>query len=185
MPWISQIIQKVIILFFSISGESSTIGQGSKRKSSLASVQKTLDSILEESEHDSSTNRKSSVSSLSSSFDEEEKDEIQEQKQEQDESEDEEDFDSDCSVVSAEICGENFAENMAKFQEMTEEIIEKEQDLILAQLIEMEFEPLIDKHNGIKSKELEHVTETLELIQVRILLIYSVPCWYLRQDRAI
>lgn len=87
------------------------------RKSSLATLQKTLDSILEESEHDSSTHKKSSISSsLTSSF------------------EDEEDFDSDCSVNSAQ---DETHELLLEFEASTQTFIATEQERILKGILEM------------------------------------------------
>ena len=126
----------------------------SARKSSLATLQN-LDSILEESEYESSPGRKSSLSSLSSSFEEETETEVE------NETEEEEDFDSDASVVSDEEIL-NFREILERFEAETAEIVAKEQDQLLEKMLKVKFEG----GDEVKNQKLEQVTETLELLQV-------------------
>lgn len=93
-----------------------------QRKSSLATLQKTLDSILEESEHDSSTHKKSSISSLESSL---------ECTENESEPESEEDFDSDCSIVSEQVSFEDTEAVLARFEAETESFIREKQERML------------------------------------------------------
>ena len=98
--------------------------QPRERRSSLAAVQKTLDSILEESEHGSSTKRSNIESSDSCDEDSETVSELT----------DEDDFDSDCSEVSVEPL--NTEEILYQFAMDTDELIIKEQESILKEFLQ-------------------------------------------------
>ena len=98
--------------------------QPRERRSSLAAVQKTLDSILEESEHGSSTKRSNIESSDSCDEDSETVSELT----------DEDDFDSDCSEVSEEQL--NTEEILYQFAMDTDELIIKEQESILKEFLQ-------------------------------------------------
>ena len=89
--------------------------RNTERKASLATVAKNLDSILEESEHDSSTclAKSSTISSPTSSFDDENEDL---------DDEDDDDFDSDCSVTSEQLEHDadiDYEANLIQFQKDT------------------------------------------------------------------
>ena len=109
------------------------------RKNSLATLQKTLDSILEESENGSSTRKTSSVSTLASfteDFEDSSEDEEDDEEEENDTNDD--DFDSDCSIMSNEEIGEEQeAESiMNQIERSVKERVELEQEQILDDLLE-------------------------------------------------
>ena len=124
--------------------------QPRERKSSLAAVQKTLDSILEESEHDSSTKR-STIESDSNNSDQEET----ESEMTSDENE-EEDFDSDCSEMSVEQLDTEAI--LCQFAADTDELIKKEQESILNEFLQ-------------SNSDLSQLTQNLERLNSEILHI--------------
>merc|ERR1719362_2585500 len=129
--------------------------KNSRRKSSLTQkMAKNLDSILEDSEHDSSTcleqksSSEGSCSSSVSSFNEDS----------EDFNSDEEDFDSDCSVASDELEQEllginNYQADLVQFQKATDKLVEKQQTEMIERIIMSETnsplfpaEPWIDQN---------------------------------------
>ena len=150
--------------------------KNSRRKSSLTQkMAKNLDSILEDSEHDSSTcleQKSSSEGSCSSSvssfnedqedFDEDQEDFDEDQEDFKEDSEDfnsdEEDFDSDCSVASDELEQEllginNYQADLVQFQKATDKLVEKQQTEMIERIIMSETnsplfpaEPYIDQN---------------------------------------
>ena len=112
-----------------------------ERKNSLASYQKNLDSILEESENGSSTRKTSSISTIgslgscelvSSSDDSDEGDEDDDEENENDD-----DFDSDCSIVSEEMSEEINVDSILKqFQCGLDETVKIQQDIIVDELLD-------------------------------------------------
>ena len=111
--------------------------QPRERKSSLAAVQKTLDSILEESEHDSSTKRSTIESENEcSDYSEAEEDSKSEYESELEESEGDENFDSEEEIVSDLEELLDSEEILRTFQVDTDELIKKEQESILNEFIQ-------------------------------------------------
>ena len=130
--------------------------QPRERKSSLAAVQKTLDSILEESEHDSSTKR-STIESDSNREDEPEDTESEFSSDDNDEDiDDDEEFDSDCSEVSVEQL--NTEEVLYQLAVDTDELIKKEQESILKEFLQ-------------SNSDLSQLTQNLERLNSEILHI--------------
>ena len=125
--------------------------QPRERKSSLAAVQKTLDSILEESEHDSSTKRSTIESDSNNSDQEETESEIT-----SDENEEEEDFDSDCSEMSVEQLDTEAI--LCQFAADTDELIKKEQESILNEFLQ-------------SNSDLSQLTQNLERLNSEIVNI--------------
>ena len=132
--------------------------KNSRRKSSLTQkMAKNLDSILEDSEHDSSTcleqksssegSRSSSVSSFNEDqedFDEDQEDFVEDEEDFKEDSEDynsdEEDFDSDCSVASDELEQEllginNYQADLIQFQKATDKLVEKQQTEMIERIL--------------------------------------------------
>ena len=143
--------------------------KNSRRKSSLTQkMAKNLDSILEDSEHDSSTcleqksSSEGSCSSSVSSFNEDQEDFDEDQEDFKEDSEDfnsdEEDFDSDCSVASDELEQEllginNYQADLVQFQKATDKLVEKQQTEMIERIIMSETnsplipaEPCIDQN---------------------------------------
>ena len=141
--------------------------RNNERKSSLATVPKNLDSILEESEHDSSTCLKSSiVSSPTSSFEDAE------------EESDDEDFDSDCSVDS-EFENENaidYQANLAQFQDATDSMIETEQELIFDRILCLVKSTTNDTTGPDfeKNQELLKIAETLHMLEDQLISVDAI-----------
>ena len=142
--------------------------KNSRRKSSLTQkMAKNLDSILEDSEHDSSTcleqksSSEGSCSSSVSSFNEapedfnEDQEDFNENQEDFDEDQedfkedsedfnsDEEDFDSDCSVASDELEQEllginNYQADLIQFQKTTDKLVEKQQSEMIERIMKSE-----------------------------------------------
>ena len=129
--------------------------QPRERKSSLAAVQKTLDSILEESEHDSSTKR-STIESDSNREDEPEDTESEFSSDDNHDIDDDEEFDSDCSEVSVEQL--NTEEVLYQLAVDTDELIKKEQESILKEFLQ-------------SNSDLSQLTQNLERLNSEILHI--------------
>ena len=133
--------------------------KNSRRKSSLTQkMAKNLDSILEDSEHDSSTcleqksSSEGSCSSSVSSFNEDQEDFDEDQEDFKEDSEDfnsdEEDFDSDCSVASDELEQEllginNYQADLVQFHKETDKLVEKQQTEMIERIMSLTNSPLL------------------------------------------
>ena len=153
--------------------------RSNERKSSLATVPKNLDSILEESEHDSSTCLKSSIiSSPTSSFEDDDEEESDDP---------DEDFDSDCSVDSEFENRDNadaidYQANLAQFQDATDSVIETEQEMIFDRILCLVKQAITDHDDDTtgpadlmeKNQELRKIEETLHLLEDQLMSVDAI-----------
>ena len=110
-----------------------------ERKNSLASYQKNLDSILEESENGSSTRKTSSISTIGSlgSCELVSSSDDSDLEVDDEDNENDDDFDSDCSIVSEELSEEINVDSILKqFERGLDETVKIQQDLIVDELLD-------------------------------------------------